>query len=47
MAYYGNYDSAEQIYRSMDRKDLAVAMRVKIGDWFKVSQMLKEGAGYD
>lgn len=41
MAYYGNYDQDEQIYRSMDRKDLAVKMRVKIGDWFKVSQMLK------
>jgi WD repeat-containing protein 35 len=47
MAYYGNYDQAEQIYRGMDRKDLAVQMRVRIGDWFKVSQMLKEGSGYD
>lgn len=47
MAYYGNYDQAEQLYKSMERRDLAIQLRAKIGDWFKVSHMLKEGAGYD
>jgi WD repeat-containing protein 35 len=34
--YYGRYDEAEEIYLKMERKDLAIAMRMKIGDWFKV-----------
>ncbi len=44
---YGKYDQAETIYRNIDRKDLAVAMRVKIGDWFRVLEIVREGSGYD
>jgi WD repeat-containing protein 35 len=47
LAYYGRYDDAEAIYKKIDRKDLAVQMRVKIGDWFRVLQMIREGSGYD
>lgn len=44
---YGKYDVAESIYRNMERKDLAINMRVKIGDWFRVLEMVREGSGYD
>jgi WD repeat-containing protein 35 len=47
LAFYGRYDDAEAIYKKIDRKDLAVQMRVKIGDWFRVLQMIREGSGYD
>ena len=29
----------------VDRRDLAVGMRKKLGDWFKVLQLLKAGGG--
>jgi hypothetical protein len=32
--YFKRFDEAEQIYLDMDRSDLAVALRVKLGDWF-------------
>lgn len=41
LAYYGRYDDAEAMYKKIDRKDLAVQMRVKIGDWFRVLQMIR------
>lgn len=47
LAYYGRYDEAEQVYKKIERKDLAIQMRMKMGDWFKVVQMVKEGSGYD
>ncbi len=47
LTLYGKYDDAENVYRSIERKDLAVNMRVKIGDWFRVLEMVREGSGYD
>ena len=47
LAYYGHYDEAEQVYKKIERKDLAIQLRMKLGDWFKVVQMVKEGSGYD
>ena len=35
-AYFKNFEEAEAIYRAMDRMDLAIAMRIRLGDWFKV-----------
>lgn len=47
LAFYGHYDEAEQLYKKIERKDLAIQLRMKLGDWFKVVQMIKEGSGYD
>lgn len=44
---YGKYDAAETIYRNLERKDLAINMRVRVGDWFRVLEMVREGSGYD
>jgi WD repeat-containing protein 35 len=44
---YGKYDTAETIYRNLERKDLAINMRVRVGDWFRVLEMVREGSGYD
>ncbi|XP_067931487.1 WD repeat-containing protein 35-like [Watersipora subatra] len=43
-AYFGFYDEAESIYLEMDRRDLAVTLRKKLGDWFRVVQLLKQGS---
>jgi len=32
-SHYGRFDKAEKLYKEMDRKDLIVEMRMKIGDW--------------
>ena len=32
-AYFGKFDQAENLYMDMDRKDLALKMRKKLGDW--------------
>jgi len=45
--WYGRYDEAEDIYRTIDRKDLALDMRRKLGDWPKVVQLIEQGAGND
>ena len=46
-AWFGRYDEAEDIYRTIDRKDLALDMRRKLGDWPKVVQLIEQGAGND
>lgn len=38
---YGKYDAAQNIYRNLERKDLAINMRVRVGDWFRVLQMVR------
>lgn len=43
MAYFKRFDEAEQEYRSMDRPDLAVDLRIRLGDWMRVVQMAQEG----
>lgn len=43
-AYFARYDEAEQLYLDLDRRDLAVDLRKKLGDWFRVVQLLKTGS---
>ena len=31
----------------MDRKDLAMDLRIRLGEWFKVVQLIKNGGGAD
>jgi WD repeat-containing protein 35 len=45
--FFKNYDEAEEIYKSIDRKDLALDMRVRIGDWVRVLQLIDQGVGND
>eukprot|EP01035_Chromulina_nebulosa_P019079 gene19079-24905_t len=45
--YLGRFDEAEGIYREIDRKDLAIQMRKKIGDFSRVVQLLQTGGGND
>uniref|UniRef100_A0A1A8S087 WD repeat-containing protein 35 n=2 Tax=Nothobranchius rachovii TaxID=451742 RepID=A0A1A8S087_9TELE len=44
-AYFGRFEEAERMYLDMDRRDLAINLRIKLGDWFKVLQLLKSGSG--
>lgn len=47
-AYFKRFEEAERLYLEMDRRDLAVDLRLKLGDWFRVVQLLKTGgAGGD
>ena len=43
--YLKQYDEAEALYRRMDRPDLAVDMRMRLGDWFAVSRTLLHHLG--
>lgn len=45
--YLGKFDEAENIYREIDRKDLAIQMRKKVGDYSRVVQLLQTGGGND
>eukprot|EP00002_Diphylleia_rotans_P007172 TRINITY_DN1668_c0_g1_i5.p1 TRINITY_DN1668_c0_g1~~TRINITY_DN1668_c0_g1_i5.p1 ORF type:complete len:840 (+),score=196.96 TRINITY_DN1668_c0_g1_i5:209-2728(+) len=45
--YFRRFDEAESIYREMDRKDLAIDLRMRLGDWFRVVQLLQSGGGED
>lgn len=44
-AWFKNYDEAEKLYLEADMGMLAVRMRKRLGDWFKVVQLLKTGTG--
>ncbi|NXA51529.1 WDR35 protein, partial [Nothocercus julius] len=44
-AYFGRFEEAERMYLDMDRRDLALGLRIKLGDWFRVMQLLKTGSG--
>lgn len=46
-AFLKRFDEAEGIYTEMDRLDLAIEMRIRLGDWFKVEKLVKSGAGDD
>mmetsp|Transcript_3693 Transcript_3693/g.5458 ORF Transcript_3693/g.5458 Transcript_3693/m.5458 type:complete len:1191 (-) Transcript_3693:9-3581(-) len=46
-AYFGHFNEAEQIYRDIDRKPLAIDLRKKVGGWFAVLQLLRDGDGND
>jgi len=45
--YLKRYDEAEALYREIDRKDLAIQMRKRIGDYPRVVQLLQTGGGND
>eukprot|EP01063_Lacrimia_lanifica_P003470 TRINITY_DN1185_c0_g2_i1.p1 TRINITY_DN1185_c0_g2~~TRINITY_DN1185_c0_g2_i1.p1 ORF type:complete len:1243 (+),score=457.53 TRINITY_DN1185_c0_g2_i1:72-3800(+) len=42
-AYFHHFDDAERLYRTIDRRDLAAELRMRLGDWFKVVQLVQEG----
>uniref|UniRef100_A0A3Q3JRB8 WD repeat-containing protein 35 n=1 Tax=Monopterus albus TaxID=43700 RepID=A0A3Q3JRB8_MONAL len=44
-AYFSRFEEAERMYLDMDRRDLAISLRIKLGDWFRVLQLLKSGSG--
>jgi WD repeat-containing protein 35 len=46
-AYFRRFDEAENIYLSVDQKELAVELRCRLGDWFRVVQLIQAGAGDD
>ena len=45
--FFKRFDEAEQIYKDIDRKDLALSLRMKLGDWAKVVALIESGAGND
>ena len=54
-AYFSQFEEAEKLYLDMDRKvsrsiyfqDLAIDLRSRLGDWFRVIQLIKAGGGVD
>ncbi|KAJ0181825.1 hypothetical protein K1T71_002547 [Dendrolimus kikuchii] len=44
MAYFKDFDAAEKIYHNEDRRDLAIALRKRLGHWFRVVELLKMSA---
>lgn len=43
--FFLDYDKAEETYSNIDRKDLSILMRIKLGNWEKVIDLIKE-SGY-
>lgn len=33
-AYFKRFNEAENLYREIDRKDLAIELRMRLGDWY-------------
>lgn len=47
LAYQRRFDEAEAVLKGIERKDLAVQMRLKIGDYSRVIHLSKDVAGQD
>jgi WD repeat-containing protein 35 len=45
--YLNRFDEAESILREIDRKDLAIQLRKRLGDYTRVVQLLQTGGGND
>lgn len=46
-AYFKRFADAERIYMSLDKKELALSLRMRLGDWFRVVQLANSGGGND
>ena len=46
-AFFQHFDNAEELFASVNRVDLSLAMRIKMGDWFHVSKIIRVGADDD
>lgn len=44
-SFYRHFEVSEKMYRILDRKDLALEMRQRLGDWFGVVRLAQEGGG--
>ncbi|XP_039278851.1 WD repeat-containing protein 35 [Nilaparvata lugens] len=44
-AHFNDFNEAERLYLELDRRDLAIQLRQQLGDWFRVIQLMKMGAG--
>ncbi|KAK7198454.1 putative intraflagellar transport protein D4 [Novymonas esmeraldas] len=44
-AYFHRFDESERLYKEVDRKDLSLDMRYRLGDWFGVVRLVQEGGG--
>lgn len=38
-SYFDRHEEAENMFREIDRKDLAISLRERLGDWFRVVQV--------
>ncbi|KAL3151657.1 hypothetical protein ABBQ38_012645 [Trebouxia sp. C0009 RCD-2024] len=45
--YLKQFDEAETLYRRMDRPDLAIDMRMRLGEWFAAEKLLKQSNSND
>ncbi|VDK51291.1 unnamed protein product [Anisakis simplex] len=43
--FLGRLDEAEKIYMERDRRDLAIAMRRKMNDWFRIMEIVQRSSG--
>ena len=44
-AFFRRFDDAERMYSALDRADLALDMRMRVGDWERVLTMLTTSGG--
>lgn len=44
-AFFGDFDEAEKLYIDADRRDLAIALRTTLCDWFRVIQLYRMASG--
>jgi len=45
--FFKKFNEAERIYLECERPDLAIDLRMKFGNWFKVEKLLQNGGGND
>ena len=46
-AYFRRFDDAEALYLKAGHKNLAIELRMRLGDWFRVIQLIQSVGGSD
>jgi WD repeat-containing protein 35 len=47
LSYYKKYDEAEELLMRIERVDLAIQLRMRLGEWQQVVNMILEVGGFD
>ena len=47
LTYFNKIEEADTVLKNIERKDLQLKLKMRLGEWTSISQMIKEGTGYD
>ena len=47
LAYFKRIEEADALLKQLERKDLQLKLKMRLGQWVSIQHLIKEGAGFD